>query len=486
MTSPVRATVLAAALLAAAGAGIFAGQRGLATIPFGSHHTENDVAKTKPTGPVIYYRDPDGRPFYSLTPKSADDGRAFVAVLASEDVSFDHPAPAAARAGPAGGERTIKYYRNPMGLPDTSPAPKKDSMGMDYIAVYEGEDTDDGSVKLSPGKVQRTGVETTIAGKLPITRTLKAPGVVALDERRISVIAPRFDGFVVSTGNATSGSHIKMGETLVTAFGQEVLDQAARLLIEQAQGGRDDEAPGIAGGRIAPGGVIGAARRLRNLGVPDDFIEKVKRERRVPDTLVMTAPFDGIVLERNIVDGQAFKPGDVAFRVADHSVVWILADIPEGEVGAVRPGQSVTVRSRAHPGRIFKGQVALVYPHLMKETRTGRVRIELDNPDLALLPDMYADVDIETGSDEPVVVVPSAAVIDSGARKVVIVAEGEGRYRPRDVKVGKSGDGFVAIMEGVADGDRVVVNGNFLIDAESNLQAALKALTAPADSGAQP
>lgn len=488
MTSPHRAMVFAAALIAAAGTGIFAGQRGLVNLPFGSHHAENASAKQQPTGPVIYYRDPDGKPLYSLGPKNTDDGRAFVAVQASEDVSFDQssasPKVAAAQAN---GERKLKYYRNPMGLPDTSPVPKKDSMGMDYIAVYDGEDSDDGSVKVSPGKLQRTGVETTIAGKLPITRTLKAPGVVALDERRISVIAPRFDGFIVSTGTATSGSHIKKGEVLVTAFGQDVLDQAARLLIEQAQGGRDEEAPGLTGGRFAPGGAVGATRRLRNLGVPEDFIDKVKRDRRVPDTVVMTAPFDGIVLERMVVDGQAFKPGDVAFRVADHSVVWVLADIPESDVGAVQPGQFVTVRTRAHPGRELKGEVALVYPHLMKETRTGRVRIELDNSDLALLPDMYADVDIETGSGQPVVVVPSSAVIDSGSRKVVIVAMGEGRYLPRNVKLGQTGDGFVEIIEGVADGDRVVVNGNFLIDAESNLQAALKALTAPdQNNGAKP
>lgn len=453
MMSPFRATVFAAALAAAAGAGIVAGQRGLVTIPLGSLHTQNNAAKLQPAGAVIYYRDPDAKPFYSLIPKNTDDGRAYVPVYASEEVSFERLTAFPQEA--ASGERKIKYYRNPMGLPDTSPVPKKDSMGMDYIAVYEGEDADDGSVKLSPGKLQRTGVETTIAGTLPITRTVKAPGVVALDERRISVIAPRFDGYVVATGTATSGAHIKKGEVLASVFGQEALDQAARLLIEQTHGGRDDDAPGLTGGRVAPGGVIGATQRLRNLGIFEDFINQVKRERRVPDTLAMIAPFDGIVLERMVIDGQAFKPGDVLFRVADHSVVWVLADIAESDIGTVQPGQSAIVRTRTHPGRDFKGKVALVYPHLMKETRTGRVRIELDNSDLALLPDMYADVDIETGSGQPVVVVPSSAVIDSGARKVVIVAEGEGRYQPRDVKTGKSGDGSVEIIEGVADGDRV-------------------------------
>ena len=226
-------------------------------------------------------------------------------------------------------------------------------------------------------------------------------------------------------------------------------------------------------------GVIGARRRLLNFGVPEEFIEQVERDRKVPDTISWPAPRDGVVLERNAVDGQGFKAGDVLFRIADHSVVWVMADVAEGDIGALKPGQSVKVTTRAHPGRVFTGKVSVVYPHLMKETRTVRVRIELPNPDLALLPDMYADVDIATGSDEPVVAVPESAVIDSGARQVVILDRGDGRFEPREVKLGRKGDGYVEVMSGLQDGESVVVNGNFLIDAESNLQSALKGLTAP-------
>jgi Cu(I)/Ag(I) efflux system membrane fusion protein len=144
------------------------------------------------------------------------------------------------------------------------------------------------------------------------------------------------------------------------------------------------------------------------------------------------------------------------------------------------------VTTRAHPGRVFTGKVSVVYPHLMKETRTVRVRVELPNPDLALLPDMYIDVDIATGSDELVIAVPESAVIDSGTRQVVILDRGEGRFEPRDVKLGRKGDGFVEVTSGLQDGENVVVNGNFLIDAESNLQAALKGLEAPpAEEGNQ-
>ena len=423
MSAPFRWMVTAAAVVAAAGAGLWAGQTGLVKLPI---HTSRAVV-----------------------------------------------------AEPPQAQRKIIHYRNPMGLPDVSPVPKKDSMGMDYIPVYEGESEDGGTVKVSPGKIQRTGVKTEPVRKRSLSRTIHAPGVVAIDERSVSVVAPRFDGFIDKVGPVTSGSHVKKGDPLMTVFGQELLNQAARLLVEGYSGPSGDA--GVTSARLKDNlsGVIGARRRLLNFGVPEEFIEQVERDRKVPDTITWPAPRDGAVLERNAVDGQGFKAGDVLFRIADHSVVWVMADVSEGDIGALQPGQPVKVTTRAHPGRVFNGSVSVVYPHLMKETRTARVRIELPNPDLALLPDMYADVDIATGSDEPVVTVPESAIIDSGTRQVVILDRGDGRFEPRDVKLGRKGNGYVEVMSGVEAGESVVVNGNFLIDAESNLQAALKGLTAP-------
>ncbi|MEI9899439.1 MAG: efflux RND transporter periplasmic adaptor subunit [Hyphomicrobium sp.] len=432
--------------------------------------------KAKPSGPVLYYRDPKGKPLYSPTPKLTDDGEPYLPVHEGDDVAADAMQ---AKAQPMPSERKIKFYRNPMGLPDTSPEPKKDSMGMDYIPVYEGEDSDDGSVKISRGKIQRTGVETAAVGRHPITRTIQAPGTVALDERRVAVVAPKFDGYVVKVGDVTTGTHVKEGDMLATVFGQAILDQAARLLIEQSSDrARGDEAsspPGLKG----VGGVVGANRRLQNLGVTQEFIDQVKRDRDVPDTFILRAPISGDVLERNWSDGQGFKAGDVGFRIADHTVVWMMADVAEGDIALVRPGQHVKVMARAYPGRTFEGRVAVVYPHLMKETRTAEVRIELPNPDMALLPDMYGNVEIATGGNADALAVPASAVIDSGSRQVVLLDLGDGRYEPRDVKLGRTGDGSREVLSGLSEGDKVVVNGNFLIDAESNLQSALKGFEAP-------
>jgi membrane fusion protein, copper/silver efflux system len=464
----------AAVLGIAAIAGVWAIQSGHVRLPMKAAPVVASGPATTANGPVIYYRDPDDKGLYSDTPKMTPDGRPYIGVRASEDVSVEKAKPQAAVS-----TGKIKFYRNPMGLPDTSPTPKKDNMGMDYIAVFEGETEDGSAVTLSPGKVQRAGVETVQATRQPNTRTIKAPGVVAYDERRIWAVVPRFDGFVERIEPVTTGQHVKKGDPLVSVFGQEILAQASRLIIEQAPGWKGEDALNLRTFKGESGTIIGAHRRLRNLGVPDEFIETIKRERRVPDTLTVRAPVDGIIIERNIVQGQAFKAGDVAFRIADHTVMWVNADVPEGDMAAIKTGQPVSLTTRAYPGRTFAGAVALILPHLMKETRSARVRIELANPDLAVLPDMYADVEIATGGGEAVVSVPTSAVIDSGNRQVVIVELGNGRFEPRDVKIGRRGDGMMEILMGLAEGDRVVVNGNFLIDAESNLQAALKGFTAP-------
>ncbi|RUP07410.1 efflux RND transporter periplasmic adaptor subunit [Hyphomicrobium sp.] len=481
MSALTKGLVSVAAIIAAAGAGLWAGQTGLLKLPLSPVEAMSG-AHSAAIGPIIYYRDPSSRPFYSLSPRNTDGGQAYVPVLASEDVSFE-PKPkteSVARAAASPNEKKIKYYRNPMGLPDTSPVPKKDSMGMDYIPVYEGEDSDDGSIKVSPGKIQRTGVETVAVGRHAITRTIQAPGVVAIDERRVAVVSPKFDGYVVKVGNVTTGTHVKEGDALATVFGQAVLDQAARLLIEQNTSDEATFAPGLKG----PAGVVGATRRLQNLGVPEEFMDQVKNERRVPDTFTIRAPISGDVLERDWSDGQGFKAGDVGFRIVDHSMVWMMANVAEDDIASVKPEQRVKVTMRAYPGRVFEGRVKVVYPHLMKETRTAQVRVEMPNPDMALLPDMYGDVAIATGGNADAVAVPASAVIDSGTRQVVLLDLGNGRYEPRGVKLGKTGDGFREVLSGVSEGDKVVVNGNFLIDAESNLQAALKGFTAPSTPAA--
>jgi Cu(I)/Ag(I) efflux system membrane fusion protein len=417
-----------------------------------------------------YYQDPDGKPSYSLTPRKTADGRDYRAVPASADLNFEDDAPAAPAVTT---DRKIKFYRNPMGLADTSKVPKKDSMGMDYIPVYEGDDTDDGSVKLSPGKIQRSGVRSEPAALRIIRTTVRAPGVIQLDERRISVIAMRSESFVQKVADVTTGSRVAKGQPLMEVYSSAISAAAAEYIATI-----NSKATAAVGsyGR-------GSRQRLINLDVPDPVIAAMESSRVAPVAIEWSAPRDGVVLERNATEGMRAQPGDVLFRIADTSVLWATIDVAERDLGAISLGQKVIIRARSYPGRAFHGEVKLVYPQINKETRTARIRIELGNPDLALLPEMYVDAEIDTGGAQPVLAVPDSAVLDSGSKQAVLVDKGEGRYQPRVINLGRRGDGYVEIRDGLAEGESVVVSANFLIDAESNLNAALKGFS---DAGAKP
>ena len=425
---------------------------------------------SKATGPVIYYQDPDGKPEYASEPKRTADGRDYRAVRASEDLRFDEPDEAEAMSDAGHGDmamgrqaagtasRKVRFYRNPMGLPDTSPVPKKDSMGMEYLPVYEDEAGDEGTVRISPGRIQRTGVRSEAVERRVVSRPVRVPGTLQPDDRRITVVSTRSDAFVDRVENVTVGDVVRQGQPLVAVYSPEINAAAAQL--------------------IANPGFDGSRRRLQNLNVPAEVIAEMERTRKVPAAIMWSSPRDGVVLERGAIEGMKAPAGMVLFKIADLSRMWLMADVPEHDLGSVRVGQAVTVRVRALPGRTFTGTVDVIYPQLNRETRTARVRIAMANPESVLLADMYADVEIATGQPEPVVAVPDDAVIDTGETQVVLLDKGEGRFEPRAVKVGARGGGYVEIQDGVQAGEQVVTSANFLIDAESNLKAALQGLSA--------
>ncbi|MFK0204750.1 efflux RND transporter periplasmic adaptor subunit [Agrobacterium sp. NPDC090283] len=427
-----------------------------------------EVPMTAPTGAVIYYRNPDGLPQFSASPRNTDDGRPFVAVRESEDVSFSDAAATsnktveAAETGAKPTERKVLYYRNPMGLPDTSKVPKKDSMGMDYIPVYEGEQSDVSTVKVPLGKLQRTGVKTATAEMASISRKMRVPGTVTLDERLVSIISMRTDSFVDDVADVTTGDHIGKGEKLFRFYSKDIATAASEYAAGRTGGREDDDA--------------GSALRLKNLGVPQEVIEGIAKTHQVPASMAYSAPRDGIVLERMATTGMMAKPGDVLFRIADISDVWVIADVPEYDLASIRIGAQADITVRSLPGRTFKGVVDLIYPEVDMQTRTTKVRIELPNPDGVLLFNMYADVGIEAGAAKPVIAVPNSAVIDTGDRQVVFIDKGDGRFEPKDVKFGVRGNDSTEIRQGVVAGDKVVVSANFLLDAESNLNSALSAM----------
>ncbi len=417
----------------------------------------------------LYYQDPSGKPFYSATPRKDAQGRDYKPVYA------DSPAPAATPAqGPAGKGR-ILYYRNPMGLPDTSAAPKKDSMGMDYIPVYEGDAAEAGIVKIAPGRIQQLGVRTEVASMRPMTRSIRAVGTVALDERRIAVVAPRFEGWIEKLMVATTGQPVRKGEPLAQVYSPDLQQAQQEYRVAQEAAHRAGDADSMVHGNTN--------------AIADAVMQRFRNWDVAPAAgkagFVITAPMNGIVMEKQAIDGLHFAAGDTLYRIADLSAVWVLADVFEQDMGAIRAGEEVKVTVPAYPDRGFAGKVAFVYPTIAKETRTAKVRIELPNPDLALKADMYATAEIAAPAGTQVLTVPDSAVLDSGARQVVLIDRGDGRFVPRPVKIGQRAGGYAEIREGVAAGDKVVVGANFLIDAESNLRSALQAFSAPAQGGGQ-
>lgn len=465
MKRSVLIAISAAAIVAVAAAAVASRSSMLSS--GGTSHSV--VAQAASPAAAIYYQHPDGKPLYSQAPGKTPDGRDYRAVPPGADVSFDDPAEVA--AAPA--DRRIKYYRHPMGLPDVSTTPRKDSMGMDYIPVYEGEDSDDGSVKVSPGKIQRTGVKSERATRRVIRSTIRAPGTIQLDERRVSVIAMRAESYVQKVADVTTGAHVVKGQPLMEIYSPAVSSAAAEYISTLNSK--------VTGGGEGPYGK-GSRQRLMNLDVPEAAIVAIEKGRNVPIGIEWTSPRDGIVLERNVTPGMRAQPGETLFRIADHSVMWAIIDVAERDLGALAVGQRAVVRARSFPGREFAGRINVIYPQISKETRTARVRVELSNPDLLLIHDMYVDAEIETGSAESVLAIPESAVLDSGSRQAVLVDRGEGRFEPREIKPGHRGEGYVEVREGLAEDEPVVTSANFLIDAESNLKAALKGFA----EGAQP
>ena len=416
---------------------------------------------------VLYWKDPDGKPAYAATPTKTADGRDFVPVADDQEPDFPENKPVAPPKAASGGAKKILYYRNPMGLPDTSPVPKKDWMGMDYIPVYEGEAEDGTTVKVSLDRVQRSGVRTAIAEMRTIARPLRAPGIAKPDERTLRVVTLRADGFIETLYVNETGRHVNARDPLFRVYSPQIVNAQVdyrTAVTTPGRGARDEE---------------GALQRLKNLDVPDSVLKHLKASANPSMTIDWPAPVSGVVLEKKVVEGQMAKAGEELYRLADLSSIWVIADVAEQDIALVKVGAPAKVTFRAFHDEPFEGRVSFVLHELDMKTRTAKVRIEVKNPEHRIKHEMYAEIEIDAGAgDGPSLAVPASAVIDSGRRQVIIVDRGEGRFEPRQVKLGIRGDGLVEVRDGLKAGEKVVVAANFLIDAESNLKAALSGFTA--------
>jgi len=374
-------------------------------------------------------------------------------------------------------QQKILFYRNPMGLPDTSPTPKKDSMGMDYLPVYEGDkEPEDGSpsrqIRISTDKVQKLGVRVEAATMQPLGKSTRAAGRVEPDERRIYAIAPKFEGYIERLHVNATGQPVGKGQPLFEAYSPELLSAQKEYAIA-AKGIDSLSAAGSDSATAMRQLSESSLARLRNWDVSDEQIKALARSGEPQRLLTYRSPVSGVVTEKKALQGMRFMPGEALYQVANLSSVWIVADVFEQDIAQIKLGAKAQARINAYPGKTFSGTISYIYPTMKPETRTIPVRMVLANPGLLLKPGMFAQLEVPASSATPALTIPTSAVIDSGVRQIALVQVKEGRYEPRELKLGERSQDRVEVIEGVREGELVVVSANFLIDAESNLKAAI-------------
>jgi len=329
-----------------------------------------------------------------------------------------------------------------------------------------------GEFRVPVERQQQIGVTYAIVERKPLHHTIRAAGKVAPDTQRVWRVVARAGGYVQELGVTAPGEAVKKGQVLMTLYSPELLS-TQRELIDLLRM-RDSAPKGPHSARSDAQGLIESAkRRLRLWNITDEQIAKIEQTRQAEDSLPILSKVDGIVQTLPVTQGMTIAPGNTLVDVADLSVVWVWGEFYQEELPMLKVGEEVTVSSDSYPGEQFKGRLSLVDPFINEVKRTGRVRLDIQNPELKLKPDMYVNVLLEMDMGESLVV-PVSAIMPTGKRNVAFVDKGEGRLEPRFLELGgKFGDVY-AVKSGLKEGERVVASANFLIDAESKIQGALK------------
>ncbi len=324
--------------------------------------------------------------------------------------------------------------------------------------------------RIAPGRLQRIGVRTAPAERKELATTVRAVGRVVAEETTLADVSLKVHGWVGDVLVDAVGDPVKRGEVLFTVYSPELYSAQEEYLqaLRSQERARDTSAPDRANYLVRS-----ARNRLRLWDIAESDLERLERSGEPLEHLPIRAPVTGYVVEKNLVEGTAFEPGRLLYRIAPLSRVWIEAEVYEYELPLIREGQTATVTLPYMPGRSFDATVAYVYPTLDPKTRTARLRLELPNPELALRPDMYANVRVHAERGERLVV-PQSAVLYAGERSFVFRALGGGRFRPQPVEVGLRSGEQVEILAGLESGDEIVTSATFLIASESRLRAALE------------
>ena len=379
------------------------------------------------------------------------------------------------------------YYRNPMNPEVTSPVATQDSMGMDYIPVYEQDITGQvpGTVSINPVVQNNIGLRTKPAKLRTISRTIRAVGRVDYDEENVVKLHPKVEGWIRNLRVDKTGQPVANDEILLDIYSPKLVATQQEYLLALSNDSSLRNSP-FADIRQGAAALVTSSRaRLTLLDVPEHQIRELEATQSVQESLHIHAPAAGIVTHIGARQGQYVTPTTELFQIVDLSTVWVYADIYEYELPWVEQGDPVEITTKSLPGKVLKGTVAYIYPYAEPNTRTTKVRLVFDNPGLLLRPETFVTVTIHAQQTEALVV-PAEAVVRSGADNQIFVMTKAGTFEPRNVMLGIESDGYVAVLEGVDAEERVIVSAQFLIDSESKLREASAKMTemgdAPMDS----
>jgi membrane fusion protein, copper/silver efflux system len=379
---------------------------------------------------------------------------------------------------PTAAARRILFYRHPMDPSVHSDKPAKDDMGMDFVPVYEDEARPGAAsaagraaVTVPAERAALLGIRSEPASLATVGGGLRSVGRVAVDERRLQAVHSKLEGYVEALHVDFTGQPVRKGQALLELYSPELVAAQKEYLVARAAVGRlaASDVPGVATGGQQ---LLDASRqRLRAFDMSPRDIEALDDRGAAARTITLRSPFSGVVVRKLAVQGMKVSGSDRLYELADLSRVWVLAEVFEKDAASVRAGMSARV-SLPGQAEALPGKVTFVSPVVKPETRTFEARVEVDNARGLLKPDMFADVVLETPS-VPAVTVPESAVVQTGERALVFVDQGEGRYEPREVVLGRRVGSAYEVRSGVSAGERVVVSANFLLDSESSLRAAI-------------
>jgi Cu(I)/Ag(I) efflux system membrane fusion protein/cobalt-zinc-cadmium efflux system membrane fusion protein len=387
-------------------------------------------------------------------------------------------------------ERKVKYWVSPMDPGYVSDKPGKAPCGMDMVPVYEeegGEAAAPGTIAVEPNTLQSMGVRTAKAEVRPLARSIRAVGIVNFDERRLAIVTTKINGWVDRLYVKVTGEPIRKGQALISIYSPELVATQKEYLLALKNLKTMEKGPFPELGDSAKRLVEASRRRLEYWDIPRRQIETLQKTGEVKKDLTLSSPANGIVIKRMVTQGQMVQAGMPLLEVADLSEVWIDGDIYEYELPWVKVGQHAEVTLAYIPGETFHGKVQYIYPYLKGATRTARVRLSFPNPGIKLKPEMYGQVYIHAPLPQPVVAVPSEAILDSGEKQLVFIALGKGQFEPREVKLGVEGDGsWREVTSGLKGGEEVVTSAQFLLDSESRTREAVAKMLRSQQPAAEP